>query len=422
MDETRAPRVVVGVSGGIAAYKACEVVRGLQKAGVEVRVAMSEAALNFMGATTFAALTGVEVAVDDFRWGPSAIPHVELGRWADCLCMVPATANLLAEMACGLAPDLLSSTALAMDGPTVVAPAMNVHMWEHPATQTNLHTLEARGVTIVAPTQGRLACGDQGTGKLAAPEEVVAAVLSVLGRGSDTDPQGAVPAVEKDAAQGGGTLAGKRVVVTAGTTHEPIDPVRYLANGSSGKMGYAIARALRDLGAEVDLVSGPVSLEVPEGVHPIDVVTAAQMHDAALAAFEGAHGAICAAAVADYTPAAPADHKLKKSSEPLESIALVPTADILADLCAVKGDRPVFGFAAETNNLEANAQAKLRSKGCDLVVANDVSRADSTFGSDTDAVTLVDASGTDELPLMAKEDVARVIAARLAEKLMNIPS
>ncbi len=390
----RPARVLVGVSGCVAAYKACEVVRGLQKTGCELRVVLTEHAERFVGRASFDALTGAPTLTDLFAYPGSAIPHIELSGWADLVLVAPATANVLAKMAHGLADDALSSTLLATEAPVLVAPAMNTRMWRNPATQANVACLRARGVQVIEPAAGRLACGDVGEGKLATVDDIVAAALAAL-----------VPPERP--------LAGKRVVITAGPTHEAIDPVRFIANASSGKMGYALARAAHAAGAQVTLVSGPVALAAPEGVDVVDVVSAAQMHAAALEAFEAADAAICAAAVADYTPAVVADHKLKKGAEELEAIRLVRTADILASLSAVKGSRVVVGFAAETNDLIAHAADKLARKGCDMIVANDVSRADSTFGSDTDAVTLLTAQGAQELPCLPKDEVARHVISAL---------
>lgn len=388
------------VCGGVSAYKACEVLRGLQKAGCDVRVCMTEDARRFVGETTFEALSGHSVAYDLYTYPESAIPHVELGNWADVVLVVPATANVIAKMAAGIADDCLTSTLLAANCPVLVAPAMNVHMWENPATQANVATLSERGVQLVMPATGRLACGDVGTGKLAEVDEIVATTLEALDRA--TAPQ---------------DLAGRRIVVNAGPTHEAIDPVRYIANASSGKMGYAIAAEAASRGATVTLVSGPTALATPAGVTRVDVVSAAQMYDATCAAFENADAAILSAAVADYTPAAPADHKLKKSSEPLDRVELVRTADILAQLSSVKGSRVVVGFAAETNDLVDNARRKLVEKGCDLVVANDVSRSDSTFGSDTNRVTLVSAAGAEPHETLPLSQVAALICDRVSALL-----
>ena len=394
------------VCGGIAAYKAAEVTRGLQKEGVEVRCVLTEAAERFVGRATFEGLTRQPVGTDEFSYPDPAmrIPHVDLADWADVVVVVPATANVMAKMAAGIADDLATSALLATPAatPIVVAPAMNVNMWSNPATQRNRATLAARGVRLVEPVSGRLACGYEGCGKLAPVDDVVdAALLALLGSKSRQD------------------LAGVRVLVTAGPTHEAIDPVRYIANESSGKMGYSIARAARLRGAEVTLVSGPVSLDPPGGVDVVSVTSAAQMLDACPSAFEGCDVAILAAAVADYTPAAPADHKLKKDGSHLDSIELVETVDILAMLSARRGCRIVVGFAAETNNLLANAHAKLARKGCDLIVANDVSRADSTFGSATDRVTLVTATGDEQLPTLSKDEVARHLVTHVARLLFE---
>lgn len=396
MSAGRAPRVLLAVCGGIAAYKACEVLRGLQKAGCEVRVTMTADAERFVGAVTFEALSGAPVADDLYDYPGSSIPHIELSEWADLALVVPATANVMAKLACGIADDCLTSTLLACHGScaVMVAPGMNTRMWANPATQANVSALRGRGVTVVGPGSGRLACGDVGEGKLAPVEDVVAAALDALGAASR----------ERD-------LAGLRLVVTAGPTHEAIDPVRYIANRSTGKMGFALAEAAATRGAEVTLVCGPIPrpLPLPSEVRRVDVVSAAQMHEAALSAFEGADAAICCAAVADYTPARPADHKLKKSREHLDRIELVETADILADLCAVRGGRVVAGFAAETDDLLAHAADKLARKGADLIVANDVSRPESTFGADTNRVALVSASGVEQLETMPLPAVADAV-------------
>ena len=394
----RRPRVLLAVCGGIAAYKACEVLRGLQKAGCEVRVTMTADAERFVGAASFEALSGSAVATSLYGNPGSPIPHIELAEWADAAVVVPATANVMAKMACGIADDCLTTTLLACWGccPVLVAPGMNVHMWQSPATQANVAALRERGVRFAGPDSGRLACGDVGEGKLAPVDQIVAAALALL--------------APRD-------LAGLRVLVNAGPTHEAIDPVRYIANRSTGKMGFAIAGAAARRGAEVTLVSGPCALATPAGVSRVDVESAAQMHDAMIAAFKDADAAICSAAVADYTPAAPADHKLKKSAEHLDAIVLVETADILADLCARKGERVVVGFAAETNDLLAHASEKLARKGADLIVANDVSRPESTFGADTNRVALVSAEGIEQLETLPLPAVADAILDRVAALL-----
>lgn len=393
----QAPRVALFVTGGIAAYKACEVLRGLQKGGCDVRVCMSANATKLVGPTTFEALSGHHVTLGIFGDGETPIPHIELSEWADLALVCPATANVIAKMAAGIADDAVSTTLVACSCPVVVAPAMNVHMWQNPATQANVKTLVSRGVQVVGPATGRLACGDVGAGKLEDVNVIVAAALARV--------------------RAHGSLAGKRVVITAGPTHEPIDPVRYLSNASSGKMGYALAQAAAAHGAEVTLVSGPVSQPKPTGVKLVGVTTAAEMLAATQEAFESADAAILAAAVSDYRPAKSSDHKLKKAAEPLEALELVENEDILATISATRGGRVVIGFAAETNDVIENARKKLERKGCDLIVANDVSRADSTFGADTDLVTLVGDKYEEELPLMSKPEVAEAIIERLVTML-----
>ena len=392
-----APKVALFVTGGIAAYKACEVLRGLQKAGCDVRVAMTEAATRLVGPATFEALSGHPVALGLFDDATGPIPHIDLAEWADIALVCPATADVMAKMAHGIADDIVSTTLLACQGPFVVAPAMNVHMWRNPATKANVETLEGRGVILVGPDSGRLACGDVGEGKLADVSQIVAAALFRI--------------------RATGDLAGKHVVVTAGPTHEAIDPVRYLSNASSGKMGYAIAAAAAAHGARVTLISGPVSLPVPAGCGIVRVTTASEMLDAARDAFACADAAILAAAVSDYRPEKPADHKLKKASEPLDSVKLVENDDILAELSHERGDRIVIGFAAETSDVIEHARQKLARKGCDLIVANDVSRSDSTFGSDTDRVTLVSPHDVEQLECLPKTEVAEAIVRKLAAML-----
>lgn len=399
---------LVCVTGCIAAYKSCEIVRLLQKAGVRVKVLMSEHATHFVGPTTFRALTHETVAVGLFDDPQDPIHHISLAQEPDVVLVAPATANVMAKMAHGIADDLLSTTLLATNRPIVIAPAMNTGMWEAAATQENLSTLIARGCEIVQPACGRLACGDVGSGKLASVEDIAQRTLEVLGRTIAGDASGNL------AQECAGLLQGKHVVVTAGGTQEAIDPVRYIGNRSSGKFGYAIASAALAMGARVVLVSGPTNLPCPDGVHRIDVVSADDMFQAVDAAFDGADILVCAAAVADYTPVRKADYKLKKANERLDCIELVETRDILASMSARKGDRVVVGFAAETDNLIEYASSKLASKGCDAIVANDVSRHDSTFGSDTDKVTWITADGAEELPCMPKNEAAFEILRRAA--------
>lgn len=389
--------VLLAVPGGIAAYKSCDVLRRLQDAWCDVRVVMTKDAERLVGPVTFEALSKHPVADDLYSYPDSAIPHIFLADWADLVLVCPATANVMAKMAAGIADDCLTTTLLACHTPVLIAPAMNVNMWQNPATQDNLSTLRSRGVQVVMPVTGLLACGDVGTGKLASVDEIVSSTLAVLESSEE----------RKD-------LAGLTIVVNAGPTHEAIDPVRFISNASSGKMGFAIARRAAERGARVKLIAGPVSLPTPHGVERTDVVSARDMLDSTCAAFDDADVAICTAAVADYTPAAPADHKLKKSVEHIETIRLVETRDILAELCSVKGDRVVVGFAAETNDLIAYATAKLERKGADMIVANDVSRSESTFGSDTNRVSLVTRAGVEELPLMTKDEVADAILSRVS--------
>ena len=374
------------ITGCIAAYKSCEITRQLQKAGIRVKVCMTEHATAFVGPTTFRALTHEEVAVGLFDDPADPIHHISLAKEPDAVLIAPATANVLAKIAHGVADDLLTTTVLATDAPVVIAPAMNVGMWQADATCRNIRELEDRGYDIVRPATGYLACGDTGEGKLADVDDIVARALLALEM-SDS-------------------LAGERVIVTAGGTREAIDPVRYIGNRSTGKMGHAIARAARAMGAEVTLVTASTSLSVPYGVTGVRVESAAQMHAAVSERFDDCTMLVCAAAVADYTPAHPATEKLSKADVVLSSVELVKTRDILADMSARKGDRIVIGFAAETNNLVDRAQAKLGRKGCDAIVANDVSRDDSTFGSDTDSVLWVTGESVEQLPCMGKQSLA----------------
>ena len=383
--------VLLGVSGGIAAYKSCEIVRGLQKAGVRVKVCMTEHATHFVDPVTFRSLTHEKVAVDLFDDPTDPIHHISLAEEADAFVIAPCTANVLAKLANGIADDLLTTTALACTAPLVLAPAMNVHMYEAAATRYNIGKLGIRGAVFVEADEGYLACGDVGRGRLADPAAIVARTLEVLG-------------VKQD-------LEGKHVMITAGPTVEPIDPVRYISNRSSGKTGYAIARAARRRGAEVTLISGPVSIPAPTDVRVVNVKTALEMLQACEEVFPSADIALFSAAVADMRPAHAADHKLKKGKEDLGSIELVENPDILATISKDRGDRIVIGFAAETNDVIDNAKKKLARKGCDLIVANDVTRADSTFGSDTDAVTLVGVHSETEYPCMPKAEVANVLVS-----------
>ena len=383
---------LVCVTGCIAAYKACEVVRSLQKAGVRVKVLMTEHTTAFVWPATFRALTHEKFAVGLCDDPSDPIHHISLAKEADAVLIAPATANIIAKLAHGEADDLLTTTVLATDSPVVIAPAMNVGMWQAPATQDNIRALQSRGYDIVRPVAGHLACGDTGEGKLADVDLIASRALAAL--------------------QASDALAGERVLITAGGTQEAIDPVRFIGNRSTGKMGYALARAARAMGAEVTLVTAPTALSVPFGVTGVHVTSAAEMHDAVDARFAEATMLICAAAVADYRPAERADQKLSKADGELSCIRLVKTADILADMSARKQDRIVIGFAAETNALERRAKAKLAAKGCDAIVANDVSRADSAFGSDTDTVTWITPDTSEQFPCMGKQALAFEILKR----------
>ena len=384
--------VLLCVTGCIAAYKSCEVLRLLQKAGCRVKVLMTEHATQFIGPTTFRGLTHEKVAIGLFDDPEDPIHHISLAQEADAVLVAPATANIIAKMTHGIADDLMSTTLLATKAPVLIAPAMNSGMWSAAATQENIQVLKGRGVHFIQPDSGYLACGDVGSGRLASPEIIVDATLSLLQSTSD--------------------LVGEHVLITAGPTHEPIDPVRYIANRSSGKMGLELAKAARDRGANVTLVAGPIDLPIPAGIESIHVQTASQMRDAAVKAFEHSTIAILAAAVADYTPAAPADHKLKKAVDPIDSIPLVQTQDILAELSSNKRDRIVVGFAAETNNVLEYAEAKLKRKGCDALVANDVSLTDAGFGSSNNRAWWVTSCKTDDLGLLEKNALADEILSR----------
>ena len=384
--------VLLCVTGCIAAYKSCEILRLLQKAGYRVKVLMTEHATQFVGPTTFRALTHEKVAIGLFDDPEDPIHHISLAQEADVVLVAPATANSIAKMAHGIADDLMSTTLLATKAPILIAPAMNSGMWSAAATQENVEVLKNRGVHFIQPDSGYLACGDVGSGRLPTPEAIADATCSLL--------------------QGSTDLVGEHVLITAGPTHEPIDPVRYIANRSSGKMGLELARAARDRGANVTLIAGPFELPIPAGIETIHVQTASQMHNAAVKAFGCSTIAILAAAVADYTPSAPSDHKLKKAVDPIDSIPLIQTQDILAELSSNKEDRIVIGFAAETNDVIEYAQAKLKRKGCDAIVANDVSRSDAGFGSSNNRAWWVTSSTVDDLGLLEKRALEDEILSR----------
>jgi phosphopantothenoylcysteine decarboxylase/phosphopantothenate--cysteine ligase len=389
-------RITLGVTGGVAAYKAAELVRLLQQDGFTVEVVMTRGAREFITPLTFAALSGQKVITDLFEESSSgeanlesAIEHIAVAQRTDLLLVAPATADILAKFARGMADDFLTTLYLATTAPVVVAPAMNVNMWNHPATQENIEMLRARGVKIVNPEEGYLACGMIGAGRLAGQQEIVAAVRQSLHTQKDFE--------------------GETLLVTAGPTCEDLDPVRYLTNRSSGKMGYAVAAAAARRGAKVSLVSGPVNLETPAGVERVSVRTAEQMRLSVLDRLPESTIAIFAAAVADYRPAETQAEKMKRNREPL-TIRLEPTPDILAEAAETKGDRLIVGFAAETEHVAENARKKLAAKNADLIVANDVTAEGAGFDHDTNIVTLFSRDGRDvALPKLGKSAVAQRI-------------
>jgi phosphopantothenoylcysteine decarboxylase/phosphopantothenate--cysteine ligase len=393
-------RILLIISGGIAAYKSLELIRRLRDQGALVRCVMTEAARQFVSPLSVAALS--EDKVYGELWSltdESEMGHIRLSREADLLVVAPATADLIARMAMGLADDLAATTLLASDKPVLIAPAMNAMMWSHPATQANIATLTARGVGRIGPAAGDLACGEVGFGRMAEPAEILAAIAQAL---------------TKDR-----RLGGRRALVTSGPTREPIDPVRYISNHSSGKQGHAIAAALAALGAETVLVSGPTGEPTPAGVKLVMVETAAEM----LAASEAAlpvDVAVMAAAVSDWRIDGASSQKLKKDGKGPPTLRFVENPDILASLARRGNDRPalVVGFAAETEDVVANARAKRIRKGCDWILANDVSLGTSTFGGDQNTIHLVDADGVEDWPVMSKHEVAERLAARVAAALV----
>ena len=392
-------RVLLIISGGIAAYKSLELIRLLRKKGLAVRCILTRGGAQFVTPLSVSALTEDKVYTDLFSLTDEAeMGHIQLSRDADLVVVAPASADLLAKMAQGLADDLASTALLATDKPVMVAPAMNVRMWRHEATQANLAALLERGVRIIGPDEGDMACGEFGPGRLVEPEEIAAVITAYFG---DSSP-----------------LAGRRALVTSGPTHEPIDPVRYIANRSSGRQGHAIAAALARQGAETTLVSGPTNLPDPAGVDVVHIETAQQMLDACLAALP-ADVAICAAAVADWRIDTAAKEKIKKTKGKLPTLNMAENPDVLATLSAAGNKRPrlVVGFAAETENIVANAQAKRESKGCDWLLANDVAPDSGTFGGADNTIHLISADGVEDWPRMSKEDVAERLAERVSATL-----
>jgi phosphopantothenoylcysteine decarboxylase/phosphopantothenate--cysteine ligase len=393
-------RIALGVTGGVAAYKAAELVRRLQQEQFEVQVVMTRSAQEFVAPLTFAALTGQKVITGLFgAEAPanveSAIEHIAVAQRIDALVIAPATADIIAKLAHGVADDFLSTLYLATTAPVIVAPAMNVNMWENAATRENVKTLRDRGVHVVAPDEGYLACGMTGAGRLAGIEAIVETVVEVLG-------------IKRD-------LENETVVVTAGPTCEDLDPVRFLTNRSSGRMGYAVAEAAARRGARVILISGPVSLETPLGAERVDVRTTEQMHRAVLASLDRATVVIMAAAVADYRPVTSFANKLKRGTEHL-NIEFEPTVDILADVSRRRGEQLLVGFAAETEQLAERARRKLREKSADMIVANDVTAPGAGFDHDTNVVTIFRSDGREEsLPKLTKIQVAHRILDQVVE-------
>ena len=392
--ELNAKRIVVGVTGGIAAYKAAELVRLLKKKGAEVQVAMTEGATHFVTPTTFQALSGQPVYLD--QWDarmPNAMAHIDLSRQADLIIVAPASADFLARIAHGMADDLLATMVLARDCPLLVAPAMNRQMWENPATQRNIAQLRADAVTVLGPASGEQACGEVGAGRMLEPEEIVEELVAFC-----------TPKL----------LAGRKLLLTAGPTFEAIDPVRGITNLSSGRMGYAIARAARLAGAEVTLVSGPVGFSAPQGVDRINVKSALEMHAVVMARAASADIFIGVAAVADYRVANAADHKLKKDTGGIPAIELVENPDILAEVAALKAGPFCVGFAAESRNLEEYAQAKRRKKNIPLIVGNLIQDG---FGGDDNRIVLFDDQGSHPLTPAPKSELAAQLVAHIAQLL-----
>ena len=399
-DALRGRFIVLGVTGSIAAYKSIELARRLTQAGATVQVVMSRSATEFVRPITFQALTYRPVEVEMFQiQDERAAGHVAMGREAEVIVVAPATAHVISRLANGMADDLIATTVLATSAPVVIAPAMETHMWQNPATQENIARLRARGVRVVDPESGPLASGDVGPGRLASLEKIEAAVV--------------------DALSSSAALAGRRVIVTAGPTVEAIDPVRFVSNRSSGKMGYAIAQAARDAGAEVTLVTGPTALRAPNGVRVIPVESAEDMQDAVLAVLPEMDAVVMAAAIADYRPLEVSHRKIKKRDAGSElTIRMTENPDVLKAIIAARRPKTiVVGFKAESGEATAEAERMLREKKVDLVIANDISDPSSVFGSDTDRVTFVSADGVEALPVLAKTEVARRLVVKLAERL-----
>jgi phosphopantothenoylcysteine decarboxylase/phosphopantothenate--cysteine ligase len=394
----RGRRVLLGVTGGIAAYKACILTRLLRLRGATVRVVMTHSAERFVGPATFAALSDHRVYTDVFE-EPGRVLHVQLAREADVVVVAPATANVIAKLASGIADDLLTSTLLEAEAPLVLAPAMHSGMWNHGATQANLAALAERGARFVGPVHGSLAAGDEGIGRMSEPEEILGAIEEVLSRGRD--------------------LAGRRLIVTAGPTWEPIDPVRFVGNRSTGKMGFAVATEAAARGADVTLVVGPGTVEPPDVAAVVRVTTAEEMRDAVLRAAGDADAVVMAAAVADFRPEVASGTKLKRD-QGVPELRLVPTPDILAELAADRGSRVLVGFAAETEDVEGAGRGKLERKGVDLLIANEVGREGTGFGAETNRAAILSRTGEDvAIRDWTKRELAAAICDRLAKLLVR---
>jgi len=396
-------KILLGVTGGIAAFKAASLCSKLVKEGAEVRVIMTESATKFISELTLQALSKNAVYTDTFdEKKPEAIAHIELADWADLVLVAPATANMIGKMTAGIGDDMLSTTLLAVTAPIMLAPAMNVHMYTHPAVVRNMAELRSRGVQMIEPGVGLLACGYTGKGRMEEPEAIVEAVNQFFTR---------------QAARADLPLAGKQVVVTAGGTIERIDPVRYITNDSSGKMGFAVAKAAQELGAYVTLIVARTQVDPPLNISTVHVDSAMEMYEAVAALWQDTDILVKAAAVADYRPKNPAQHKMKKSGDDLQ-LELVKNIDILQTLGQQKTSQFLIGFAAETDNLEQYAMDKLQRKNCDLLIANDVTQAGAGFGTDTNIVNIYDAQGlVESLPMMTKEEAGLRIMELTAERL-----
>lgn len=393
-------KIVLGVSGGIAAYKACELCRRLIDEGCEVTIVMTASATEFVSPLTFQALSGKPVHLDLLNpEAEAAMGHIELAKWADLILIAPATANRIAQINAGMAADLLNTLCLASEAPLVLAPAMNQAMWRNSATQANVAQLESRGITMIGPASGEQACGDVGPGRMEEPHNIIAALRNLL------SPK---------------PLAGLKIAINAGPTREAIDPVRYISNHSSGKMGYALANAAALLGAEVTLISGPCALTTPHQVKRINVESAQQMCDASIAAATQSDMFIASAAVADYRPENTAEQKLKKQSADQQlTITMKQTSDIVAGVAALENKPFTVGFAAETQNVESYARDKLQRKGLDMIVANDVSQADIGFNSDNNAVHLFWPEGDQQIAIATKQNLAYDILLKALELLQS---